>query len=636
MSSASSRVLVMVMRGEYEAGWALHGRLRSPSSDDDRWAGLCLFNLGRPLEARALLIRAVGQGCAPARIELATVYRQLGEPELGRQTLQGLVFSRLSFFDQSLAERELGVSRFTFGDLRGAYEALERAWTLAARSDAENTLLPGIGLTLGYVCMAQGMEARALHFLGGALKYARGLRQRQLQTLTGACLTYSGRFQEAEQTFAQIPGVEGPGTPTRLYHQAVLARFQGRTREALALFQASSAQARQLEEPDTECHAELGICAVQTELEDPRQAARALARASALHAPERVTALVELRRGQLQARLGIAGASDLLTVTLERFRRLQLHRERGWAALHLAEAYLAQQQPGPALEAIEEANLARAALAGSPAIALELRALPRVLALLQEEAYPQDLRLDWQALQGQPPLFLQIQTFGEARLMVDGRSVRPNASLDKCTELLVYLLIFPDRTLSQVLAAIFPEKHKDAARIYVHLMRSELARIIPGLSLPFDRATKTYRIDVGSLRVQLDLNELKHGLYGTDIERFGATLHHYRGAFLPEADTDWAVEERTNVEWLIVRTGLETLEEYYLKGENALCLELAERLLEVAPLNEAINTMLIRATERLKGAVAARHTLERVHTRFRQEVGEVPLALEWTVLDLGA
>ena len=636
MNTGSNSILELVLQGAYTQGLSVHARLQDASAADDRWAGLCLLNVGRPLEARALLTRALGRGHAPAAIELATVYRQLGEPELGRQTLQSLDLSGLSIFDRALAERECGVSRMGFGDLRGAYEALERAWNLATQTDAEGSLLPGIGLTLGYVCMAQGAEQRALHFVMRALEHAGGLRLLQLQTVAGACSTYAGRFQDAEAMFAQSGSVSGPGAPTLLYHKAVLARYRGHTRAALALFEQSAQQARQLEETETECYAELGRCAVLCELGDLRQAARALASASALHTPERVRALVELRRGQLLTRSGDPAATDLLRATMKRFGELQLHREQGWAALHLAEAHLTFLQPEAASTALEDAHLARAALRASPVIALELRAVPQVLSLLQDDGQPQALLLDWQTFQEHRPVVLRIQSFGSVRLTVDGQAVRPNASLDKCTELLVYLLLHPGRTLDQILAAIFPDKYAVNARIYFHLMRSELARIVDGLSLPYDRETRTYRVEAGGMRVRLDLQELKRSLYGARLQELRAALETYTGAFLPESDTDWVVEERTNVEWLIVRTGLEILEEYYQQGDDALCMELAERLLQVEPLNEGINTLLIRATERLKGAVTARHTLERVRKRFRDEVGDLPPALQWTPLDRGA
>ncbi|WP_189092910.1 BTAD domain-containing putative transcriptional regulator [Deinococcus ruber] len=610
-----------------------YGRLQDASATDERWAGLCLLNVGRPLEARALLTRSLERGCMPAAIELATVYRQLGEPELGRQTLQTLTLSELSTFDHSLAELEWGISQLAFGDLRGADEALERAWNLATQTEREGALLPGIGLTLGYVCMAQGADQRALQFVTQALEHAEGLRLLELQTVAGACYTAAGRFYEAEATFKAAGDVTGPGAPTLLYHRAMLARYRGHTREALALFQKSAQQAQQLAEAETECAAELGLVAVHCELGETRRAAKALAHASALHVPARISALVDLRRGQLMMRNGEAAAIEVLTLALKRFGELQLHRERGWAALHLAEAYLTFLKMREALDALEEAHHARAALCSSPVIALELRAVPQVLSFLQAETQPRDLLLDWWACQEQRPRVLRIQTLGGVRLTVNGQTVRPNASLDKSTELLVYLLLHPNQTREQILAAIFPEKYAVNARIYFHLMRSELAKIVDGLTLPYDRETRAYRVEVRGMIVRLDLHELKQILYGARLKEFRTALEKYIGPFLPESETDWVVAERTTVEWLMVRTGLDILEESYQQGEDALCMDLAEQLLQVEPLNEGINTLLIRATERLKGAVTARHTLERVRKRFRDEVGELPTALQWTSLD---
>lgn len=83
--------------------------------------------------------------------------------------------------------------------------------------------------------------------------------------------------------------------------------------------------------------------------------------------------------------------------------------------------------------------------------------------------------------------------------------------------------------------------------------------------------------------------------------------------------------------------GLETVECWYQVGDDEKCIQLAERLLPLDPLDEALHTFLLNATWQARGLMAARHLYCHSAATFLREVGEVPLGLskleqEWRVL----
>ena len=76
------------------------------------------------------------------------------------------------------------------------------------------------------------------------------------------------------------------------------------------------------------------------------------------------------------------------------------------------------------------------------------------------------------------------------------------------------------------------------------------------------------------------------------------------------------------------RVGLETMDVWYSAGDYAKCVKLAERLIEIDPLDEGLHDFLIRATAQVKGVSAARTVCWESRTLFAREVGHVPPLLD--------
>ena len=102
----------------------------------------------------------------------------------------------------------------------------------------------------------------------------------------------------------------------------------------------------------------------------------------------------------------------------------------------------------------------------------------------------------------------------------------------------------------------------------------------------------------------------------------------YTGPFLPRSEGQWAEELRWDLEWSVVRSGLLAVEELFRQERYKACIELAERLIEINPLEAGISVLMVQAVKELHGALAARAMLEQVTARFRSAIGEVPEAIE--------
>ena len=635
MPDRPNAILESILESNYERGLQIHRKLKLAAPEDDRWAGYCLFAVGQLLSAKDLLMKSVGAGCRPAAIELSTVLRHLGQDELASSTLRDLPFDELSSFDRALAEREKGIQLLLSGALRQATDALERAWNAALASDAGAALRSSIAHVLASTYSHRSLERQASHYFELALQYASGSKRLYPLIKQSLSLVYAGRFNDAENAVVeaqmllkQTPNAE----PVVAYYLGTLRRAQGRWAEALEAFGAASVQARTILDAETEFFADLGSAAIEVGLERMDAARAHLARARMLATDDRRRAFLALREGTMWAAQGDARAFGALEQAQTAFEQFGLRREAAWALLHLAEAHLRSGDASAADRVLEAAADARHALGAGTAIVLELRGLPNCfdrVAGLPKSAYAAVLFEDWRALEGSAPVSLQVVTLGQPQLLADGRAVK--LVMRRSLEVIAYLLLNPDVTRDQLLAALWPEDAPDASANYMHQVRHELARAVPGMVIVYDRATKRYSVSCEGPRLKVDVTEIKSLLSADEEDGLERAIRAYAGAFLPQAESDWARSEREALEWSVVKAGLRLMDTWSARGEFGKCLELSVRLLEIEPLNEVLAEYLVSATLELEGHVAARRKLEDIRRRYRDEVGELPLRLQ--VLD---
>jgi DNA-binding SARP family transcriptional activator len=624
-------ILDRVLAGAYAQAYDLYAHLSAPSAVEDRLAGVCLFNLRRLPESRDLLLRARARGCHAAGIELATVYRHLGQLALAAEAIDGADGGGLPAFDRALALRERGAQRYTAGALGEATDAFERAWAEAHAASDGTALLAAIGQALGHAYADRGLDARAVCSFEAALAHANPPKAVYLRASRALSLIHGGAYEAAERDLAAAIAalVHVPlAAPYLAYLSGELQRALGRPAEAAERFAAAARLAAAAHEIETEAYAELGLGAVAVAGDDLEAARRHLARARLLSPGAKVMALVGLREGTVVAREGDRAALDRLAEAERAFRDLGLVRERAWAWLHLADAHLRLDDVHGARAALAAAVAARYALGGQASLQVELRSAPRVLAFVASEPHTGAWRAladDARRIAVRTPARLELRSLGRSELLLDGAQVR--FDLRRSHEVLAYALRHPGASLERILTDLFGDEDVDTARNYFHQVRYELGRRIARLAVPFDRQAKTYAVRLDGIELEWDVAALRGALARGGERGLHDALACYGGPFLPHAQGEWAREEREDLAWSIVQVGIAVMQTWQVSGAFDKCVGAALRLLEIEPYNETIVEMLMTSTQALEGDAAAQHVGLRHARRFKADLGVIPAAL---------
>lgn len=622
-------ILQSILEGQYRRGLQLYGELHAPFPQDDRWAGYCHFAQGDLLTAKDLLARAWARGTPEAAIELATTYRYLGDFSAARDWLTQLPWPALDAFDRSLAERESGMLHIASGQLDQGRQALERAWVFAQGQHL--TLVTGVALALGWAEALAGFDGHATHYFGIAVTHSQGHKHVQALATRGLSLIYAGQYDQAERDLKEA-SVTGSGLPALApqlaYTWGVYCRAQGRWQDALRHFQNAIQLADACAEVDSAFFGELGACAVYSALGQFSDAQATLNRAAKHNRETRKAAFWQWRATVLRGLQGDPSADQALREVAQTFRTMGLHREAAWVTLHAAEASARTGKAADAHSALQSAIDLRHLLGSGSALVVEMRDLPHVQRLLTEhpEPYTRVLRDDWRALGGCAPLGVQLLTLGQAAVLRDGQPVR--LRLRRGVELLAYLMAYAPTPREQLLADMWPDTGpRDAANNF-HQIKHALEKNLPGLTLPYDPATRTYSLQTDGLRLHWDVQELERQLVSrleADTER---AVTCYGGPFLPSASTPWTEQLRRDLEWRLMKAGLELVERWSIQGDAARCLTFARRLRELDPYNDTLAEVFVDATLQFEGVLAARHLLHEIRDQFVGEVGDFPPRLE--------
>lgn len=624
-------VLACLAAGQFGEGLRHYTDLMAPSPEDDLWGGQCLVLLGRRLEGLRLLLQARARGQEDAGALVAVAYRFEGEVERAGEVLSGLDGTRLSAFGRAVAGRERGLLLFHAGRLREALSSLQRAWETAAGDPVAGHFLGSFSAALSLVLAELGRDASAAEYASLALGRVSPPQRVPLLWARALSRVHTGDFGGAARDLDEAAlGATPDAAPLLDYYRGVLADARGLWPEAGEHYRASAGAARHARQPEAEFYALLRLCALSTGQGDLDAARRMLARARHLASGDRMAAFLALRRGALLVRAHDPQALPVLEAARQGFGTLELTRELGLAHLHLAEAHLWAGEADTALAHLEQAADVRHALESGAVLAAELRGLPATLDLLRDSArgpfppYLDVLRRDLEALEaGQPPC-LTLTTLGGCGLTLAGERVRLNVGMARTVELLAFLLERGEATLEEVQTHVFEHHPPRQARDYLHVTRNALGKALPQLGVPFDRARRAYRLRPQGVRLCWDVQEVRRAVHLGGEVGLRRALGLYTGCFLPGSETAWAATLREDLEWSLARVGLETLETLQRQGDAAACVGLAQRLLQVHPLDVGITSLLVRALHTVRGSLAARQELERASQVFQRELGEVP------------
>ncbi len=333
-------LLELILNGFETQALEKYLMLESPTAIDDRWAGYASIAC-QPLRAKDLLVRAIARGCDVARIELAYLYRVLGEWQQAYREIEALILIfPLEFnksqseqnFDRALLLRELAIHQQVLGDDSGALETLDLAWVATLNHSDLAPLKCGIAQSLARIYMDQRQYLKADYYLTVALeddiipaRMARVLLSRS------RCRLFQADFINAQndlnlvrEKLEFIPSL----TANTEYVAGMIHRAEQRWDESIMAFELSSVLARRNHDLEVAFHAELCLAACQSTLGQYDQAELHLTRAKKLKTlSERDKAFLEWRSGQVFSTSQPKVALVHLTKAKEAFDNLHMPRE---------------------------------------------------------------------------------------------------------------------------------------------------------------------------------------------------------------------------------------------------------------------------------------------------------------------
>jgi hypothetical protein len=616
--------LAAFVSGAYSTGLEQFKTTPQPLPLETLWAGQCFFALDQNVQALECFWQAQSAGLEDGAVFAATVLRFGSDLSQAQAVLGAVRHELLSGFGLAAWHREHGLQLLATNKLAQAVAALETAWRLAAADQIGRLLLGRFSQSLGLALLEAGRSESAVLYLNRALETAQPETAQQLLLVRATALAYLGRLEAATADLQAVTGTSAFVMAHMGLVRGFLWRLQGLLAQSRAEYAAVAENAKQLGWLETEWYARLGLVGAA---ENAAAAQVHLARMRALQQTEIQEATLGWRHG---AWLVQAGNLDGLLVLEEAalgFLNAELERDAGLVQLHLAEAQLLAGNVVAARLALARAVNARHASANGTLFALELRQLSRVRGLLCLEPARSGLRVllsDFEALERLSAPEIRIFTIGEYGLSLQGQRIVPTGGTQKTLLLLVYLLEFGASPLEQICLALYPEEPQTVAKSRFQTLRNSLHKNVPGLLIGFDAATKHYSLESEKLRLVYDAAQLRDALATKTAQGLATAMDLYGGEYLPKTDLEWAVQKRFDLELDFAQSGIEVLQDLLQQGKPSLCLNLAERLCLVAPLDLAVHLLLLKATARAKGLMAAKDRLGRVDTALRHDLERHP------------
>ncbi len=617
----------------YTEGWEFYQQLPMPSAADDRWAGICLWNMGRLEDARTVFTRAKRRGETGALVGLASVSRLLGLLDDCEAYLELAFDGSLAPDDWIRALRERGDLYTARNNLKLALAAYLDARLEADLCDDAKTLIPMIDESLGYTYHLLGNDRKARELLDRALLSTNPTFRLSVRITRIYVYIYNGDFLSAEnelfhQDFENLSNLLLHSF--KLYITGIYKITQKDWENAHASFDECVKISERSGFLETDCLSKLGISKTHIALQQFDEARAALKRAENLKVNPEYVAARELTGGVLWTNLNqLEKAHSCLANAQEYYQSHEMARELAWTHLHLAVWHLKNNDPESASLSLEHVADIANSLGGNAFLMLELRLISDIQALaaiatpyglhalqpvLESNFEAEEITLP---LEHRPKVNeFRIRAFGQPMLLANGKPVHLSSTA-KTLELLSYLMLHPMSTLEKILTEVFEDAtDPKAARNNFHQIKHQLVQHSNGLQIAYDRVTRTYSLEAGMAGLNWDYSEIMRLLSVPVDNDLNLALDLYAGAFLRHSSAEWVEEVRSNVEWLMVRTGLKVVQDLFERGDFDACRKMTERLRKVEPLDLGLNELLVRATTELEGALAGRRTVAEVERTF--------------------
>lgn len=506
---------------EFGEGLSAFSAIPNPSPKDDRWAGVCLFQLLRDQEALELLERAVSRGEDGARVYLAHVLPFLDRGEEAMAHLAEVNVEALSSYDQALYFRILSIREESNGNLREALRAAEEAWRRIQGVPEYIVLAPSILAQLAVLHGRIGRAQRALWFLERALLGTSEVQQLKVLVRRSAVLVNLGRYREAEVELESVRLLEAPEQfhPERNWLLGEIALARTNIQAAVSRYRDAIELAQKLQFSYEEFLCRLPLASVLAARGDFVKAREHLKRAQALITDKSDRLIYRFREVLINSWSGEyrpPHALKELDGLVLAFEEMGLLQEQAVVRLHRANAMRNSGVTGWERE-LDELQALSISLQNPALLAREWPLLPD----LHKVALHTHSRIA-----GQSQSVLQVFTVGEERLTLDGEDV--HIPLRRGLEVLAYFLEHKAVALRDVLEDVFSDERPSAAKSYFHQFRHQLREHLKKVEIEYDSEAKLYR-----LRSEIDI------IWDVTEMRAGRNLEAL-GAFLPTSASPWA------------------------------------------------------------------------------------------------
>ncbi len=519
-------VLESVVQGwafleQFEKGVEAYDAILEPTPQDDRWVGVCYYQLVRDREALEYLSKAAQRGETGARVNIAHLLPFLERGDEATTELAKIDFDRLSDYDKALYYRVQSILAETSGNLREALSAAEEAWRRIQGIPQGRLLAPSVLAQLAVLHGRIGRAQRALWFLERGLDITSGNEQLKLRLRRAAVLVVLGRYQEAGNELALLDLERAPENiqVERVWLLGEIASASGNGRAAIQRYRTGVEIAERLEFKYEELLCRLALVCQLGARGDLEEANAHLVRAQSLISDKADRLVFRFREVLLltwNGQYSLAHALEELEDLQSAFGDMGLLQEQAAVRLHRAEILrlLGRDTFRQELDELQSLSIA---LQNSALLAREWLLLPE----LQRIAMDSHARIA-----GKTHSVLEVTTLGDEKITLNSSPV--HLPLRKGVEILAYFLEKKAVSLRRLMLDVFPTEKPQTAKSYFHQFRNQLREHLKELTVVYDSEARMYHIST-DIDIVWDVAEVRARQTQRPV-----------GQFLPSSSSEWA------------------------------------------------------------------------------------------------
>ncbi|MEX2536181.1 MAG: tetratricopeptide repeat protein [Trueperaceae bacterium] len=504
---------------EFQRGISVYNSLEVPRAADDRWLGVCFFQIFEDMRAQEAFFRALAKGEEAARVNLAHLLRFLERSEEAVSELLRVDVQKLSGYDLVLYFRVSSLHEETNGNIRMAVEYAEKAWRNVQGIPEYQILAPSVLGQLGILYGRMGEARKALWYFDQGIRLTTGLEQHKVRLRRATLLINLGRGDEVEAELHSLGDLPEALNLEREYLFGELLWSKGQLDRALQSFSAIVDTASRLAVGSDEFASRLSLAAILTHSGNYAEAHDHLEKARILISDRTDVLLHRFREILVNVRGQHYGweeaASELEMLAIE-FRSIGTLQEEACVRLHLADIYRQLSDKRTFSQVSTIRDICRT-VHNSQFLKREWLLLPELestLRTLEPELFEN------------PRSKLVVVTVGREELILDGRLATP--PMRRTVEILAYFLEVKEVPLARIMADLFPAQKARTARSYFHQCRHHLRKQVPGVEIVFNRERNHYELNC-DIEVLWDVSAIRRGEVLT-----------VAGPFLPSSSAAWA------------------------------------------------------------------------------------------------